>query len=303
MSDLSQGERYLIEQIRKGDAEAWSQLVERFQGRLLAFSRSRGINRSDGEDLVQETFVQFLKGLAAYRQEASLETYLFMILRRRIVDFLRGRRVSACGGGQESDDGDASSSSDPIVRAAAPDLTASAYARRDERLHRERGALAESLADMINRLKETEDFRDLQIMEMLFYAQMRNKDIGRLSGMDEKAIALLKHRWLKQLRERVGQRLKGVDLSAIEDPGCADSLLTEIWDEQRLSCPKRSTVGGYMLGTLEKGWHAYVDFHINQLGCRFCKANLEDLREEKQEAPRQLRDRLMQSTVGFFRKA
>ena len=76
MSDLSQGERYLIEQIRKGDAEAWSQLVERFQGRLLAFSRSRGINRSDGEDLVQETFVQFLKGLAAYRRVNQLAMQL-----------------------------------------------------------------------------------------------------------------------------------------------------------------------------------------------------------------------------------
>ena len=300
MSDLSQGERYLVEQIRRGDAEAWSQLVERFQGRLLAFARSRGINRSDAEDLVQETFVQFLKGLVAYRGEASLETYLFMILRRRIVDHLRGKRVSACGG-LDDDDSD-SNSGDPIARAPAPDLTASTYARRDERLHRERAALAESLGEMIKRLKENEDFRDLQIMEMVFYAQMRNKDIGRLSGMDEKAIALLKHRWLKQLRERVGSRLKGVDVSAIEDPGCADSLLTEIWEEHRLSCPKRSTVGGYLLKTLERAWHEYVEFHLNTLGCRFCKANLEDLKEERQEAPRQLRDRLMQSTVGFFRK-
>jgi RNA polymerase sigma factor (sigma-70 family) len=302
MSDLSQGERYLVEQIRGGDAEAWSQLVERFQGRLLAFARSRGINRSDGEDLVQETFVQFLKGLVAYRGAASLETYLFMILRRRIVDHLRGKRVSACGGGLDEDDSD-SSSGDPIARAPAPDLTASTYARRDERLHRERAALAESLGEMINRLKENQDFRDLQIMEMVFYAQMRNKDIGRMSGMDEKAIALLKHRWLKQLRERVGSKLKGVDVSAIEDPGAADSLLTEIWEEHRLSCPKRSTVGGYLLKTLDKPWHDYVDFHLNTLACRFCKANLEDLKEEKQEAPRQLRDRLMQSTVGFFRKA
>jgi hypothetical protein len=155
---------------------------------------------------------------------------------------------------------------------------------------------------MINRLKENEDFRDLRIMEMLFYAQMRNKDIGRLSEMDEKAIALLKHRWLKQLRERVGSRLKGLDVSAIEDPGCADSLLTEIWEEHRLSCPKRSTVGGYLLKTLDRPWQEYVEFHLNTLGCRFCKANLEDLKEEKQEAPRKLRDRLMQSTVGFFRK-
>jgi len=90
MSELSQGEQYLIDQIRAGSAEGWSQLVERFEGRLIAFATSRSIKRADAEDLVQETFVKFLGGLPTYREEASLETYLFMILRRRIIDFLRG---------------------------------------------------------------------------------------------------------------------------------------------------------------------------------------------------------------------
>jgi hypothetical protein len=62
-------------------------------------------------------------------------------------------------------------------------------------------------------------------------------------------------------------------------------------------------VGGYLLGTLDTNWHDYVDFHINQLGCRFCKANLEDLKTQSAHEPRVLVDRIMQSTVGFFRKA
>src|SRR3954463_1003587 len=96
MSELSQGEQYLVDQIRAGSSEGWSQLVERFEGRLLAFAASRSIKRADPEDLVQETFVKSLGGLKTYRKEASLETYLFMILRRRIIDFLRGRKPSIC---------------------------------------------------------------------------------------------------------------------------------------------------------------------------------------------------------------
>jgi len=299
MNDLTQAERYLIDQIRQGSPDAWSQLVERYQGRLLAFARSRSIGHADSEDLVQETFLQFLKGLPAFREEASLETYLFVILRRRIIDWMRGRKVNACAM-QDSPDDDGSGPRQLDV--AAPDLTASAYARRDERITIERKALAEALAELINVLKNETDFRDLKIIEMLFYGQLRNKDIGRLAGMDEKNVALIKHRWLKQLRASVAQRLRNVDLSALEEPGCADSLLTEIWEEQRLSCPKRSTVGGYLLNTLDKPWHDYVDFHINQLGCRFCRANLEDLQSQTAQAPRVLRDRIMQSTVGFFRK-
>ncbi|HEX2972211.1 MAG TPA: sigma-70 family RNA polymerase sigma factor [Tepidisphaeraceae bacterium] len=302
MNDLTQAERYLLEQTRQGSPQAWEQLVDRYQGRLLAFARSRAVNRSDAEDLVQETFMQFLKGLPGFREEASLETWLFMILRRRIVDLMRGRRVLVCDM-QESRGDEESGGSSNLIEVAAPDLTASAYARRDERLEHERNALSESLAELISGLKEAQNFRDLKIIEMLFYGQIRNKDIAKLAGLDEKNIALIKHRWLKQLRQRVAQRLKGVDLSAIEEPGCADSLLTEIWEEQRLSCPKRSTVGGYLLNTLEPAWHEYVEFHIQKLGCRFCRANLEDLQAETQESPRAMRDRIMESTVGFFRKS
>ena len=56
-----------------------------------------------------------------------------------------------------------------------------------------RHALADALNGLIERLKEAENFRDLQIIEMLFYAQIRNKNAAKVLDMDEKAIALIKH--------------------------------------------------------------------------------------------------------------
>ena len=61
-------------------------------------------------------------------------------------------------------------------------------------------------------------------------------------------------------------------------------------------------LGRFVLGTLEPAWHSYVDFHVNKLGCQFCRANLEDLRKQSEQQPRALHDRVLQSTVGFFRK-
>jgi hypothetical protein len=47
-----------------------------------------------------------------------------------------------------------------------------------------------------------------------------------------------------------------------------------------------------------------VDFHLNRLGCRFCRANLEDLRRRDVEDKSQsLYVRIMESTVGFLRKS
>ena len=78
-------------------------------------------------------------------------------------------------------------------------------------------------------------------------------------------------------------------------------MLSRIWQEHRLSCPKRSTIGAYLLGTLAQPWHDYVAFHLDQLGCHFCRANLSDLqREQSGSQPRALRDRILESTVGFL---
>jgi hypothetical protein len=136
---------------------------------------------------------------------------------------------------------------------------------------------------------------------MLFYAQQRNNAIAAKLNLDEKYIALVKHRWLKRLRAHVEGATTTDDADATHP--AHDSLLSDVWEEYRPSCPKRSTLGGHLLGTLDEPWRSYVAFHVDYLGCRFCIANLDDLRRETAKEQDVLRDRIMQSSVGFFRRA
>ncbi len=311
MSDLSEADRFLLEQIRQGDADGWRQLVERYQGRLVAFARSRLRQQADAEDLVQDTLMGFLKGLADFRGQASIETYLFTILRRKIINWFRGRRMTVCLlqdtlGGGDSETSDAGPA--PADRMPAPDPTASWYVRRDEAHDIQRAALSAALRELINGLKESQNFRDLQVVEMLFYCQLRNKDAAAIASLDEKHVALIKHRCLKQIRHDVQHRLRaaasGFESSAgpAADFGPAsDAIITEIWQEHRPSCLKRSTIGAYLLGTLDAPWRDYVTFHLERLACQFCRANLEDLQRQTADgASRSLRDRIMESTIGFL---
>jgi len=290
MTEWTQAERYLLEQIRAGDAEAWTQLVERYQGRLLAFARSRGVKEADAEDLVQDSFVQFLKGLAKFRGESSVETFLFVIVRRQVAEHFRGKQSRLC---RLTESLDAQSSP---VELAAPDPTASWYVRRDEDRERDQGALATALRQLTDRLRDQLDFQSLQMLELLFYAQARNKDIAAILGVEEQAVGLQKHRWLAQLRRQIGQ-FEGSE----SEVDRLDPLLTQVWESQRPTCPKRTTIGGYILGSLEEPWQRYVDFHLHRLGCAFCQANLYDLQKQELANAGVLRDRIVQSTVGFMR--
>ncbi len=308
MGSLTEAEQYLLDEIRRGGQNAWSQLVERYQGRLLAFARGKSRGSADAEDLVQDTFVSFLRALSSFRGQASLETYLFSILRRKIIDLYRGKRMGVCllQDGLPADESSGTSAADDI---AAPDPTASWYVRREEDHGLKRSALSAALDQLIRTFKQSLNFRDLQIVELLFYCQARNKDIARIAGVSVNHVAVIKHRCLNAIREAVlgelPQQADAADLFTGADgpmPASADSMIASIWQEQRLSCPKRSTLGAFLLGTLEPAWSDYISFHLDQLGCRFCRANLEDLRlQTASESGGQLRERIMESTVGFLK--
>ena len=68
-------ESLLVSDIRHGKPDAWRRLIDEYEGRLLAFVRSRlGVGKaSSGEDVVQETFIGFLNSLPNYDARRPLE--------------------------------------------------------------------------------------------------------------------------------------------------------------------------------------------------------------------------------------
>jgi len=81
--------------------------------------------------------------------------------------------------------------------------------------------------------------------------------------------------------------------------------LGEIWRRHRLSCPSREQLGSYLLEALPDEAADYVTFHLEVIGCRYCKANLADLEEQEAEAPEEVetrRRKYFQSSVGHLRR-
>jgi hypothetical protein len=94
------------------------------------------------------------------------------------------------------------------------------------------------------------------------------------------------------------------DLSAINarrDAGVHS--LGEIWRRHRLSCPTREQLGSLLLGTLPSQQCEYIRFHIDVVGCRLCRANLADLKNQQAEGAevaQTRRKRYFQSSAGYL---
>jgi RNA polymerase sigma factor (sigma-70 family) len=300
MNRVTKAEQYLLDKIRRGNTQAWSEFVDRYRGRLLSFAQAKLPQSADAEDAVQETFIAFVKSLQSYRGECALETYLFALLRRKIIDSYRSRQskhVCLIQDTYESLSDD--TPLDPFADVAGPAQTASWYVKADEQYELQKHTLTDALSQLVDGFKSSLNFRDLQITELLFYCHFSNKDVAKIMGLKEKAIALIKHRSLKQIRKRIETSRLPIGPSS-ED---FENLMTDIWKLQRFSCPKRSTIGAYVLGTLDQQWRRYVDFHVNTVGCRFCMANLHDLQEQSaQKQSKRFQARIMESTAGFLKK-
>jgi hypothetical protein len=81
--------------------------------------------------------------------------------------------------------------------------------------------------------------------------------------------------------------------------------LGSIWRRRRLSCPSRATLGSFLLGVLPEEEADYFRFHLNVVGCRYCQANLADLKNQQSEradAARTRRHKYFQSSAGLLQR-
>jgi RNA polymerase sigma-70 factor, ECF subfamily len=81
----------LIARWSAGDERAATHLVERHAPALARFAASLG-QRSDIDEVVQDTFVRAFGSIGSFRADSSLRTWLFTIERRLILDRRRAER-------------------------------------------------------------------------------------------------------------------------------------------------------------------------------------------------------------------
>jgi hypothetical protein len=105
-----------------------------------------------------------------------------------------------------------------------------------------------------------------------------------------------------ELRRSAELRARLADLMEQRDQG--GHTVGEIWRRGRVSCPTRHELGALLLGAVDAARGAYLQFHLDVVGCRICAANLEDLRRhpDPPAAVEQRRRKFFESSAGNLRR-
>lgn len=213
MAKANEIDRLLIGRIRGGDTDAWTELIARYEGRLLAFVDSRLSNRSASEDIVQEAFVGFLNSLPNYDGKRPLESYLFSICAYKLTDHLRreGRRPAI-----PLSTGSETSLQWQLKGNARP---ASSIARSVERKKIEEEAIIEAIAMQVEKWKSKDDWTKLKCIELLFVKGSANKEVAELLSVSEQQVANFKFDFLSRMR------------TLIKRQGLSAELFPELYEE------------------------------------------------------------------------
>jgi RNA polymerase sigma-70 factor (ECF subfamily) len=73
----------LLERLRARDEQAFVELIDRYHGPLLRLALAFVPSRAVAEEVVQETWVGVLNGLATFEGRSTLKTWIFRILSNR----------------------------------------------------------------------------------------------------------------------------------------------------------------------------------------------------------------------------
>lgn len=96
------GEEYLLNRARSGDAEAFGALVKVHTAALYAFLRARSPDAEAAADLTQECFLRAWQSIGQFRGEASFRTWLYRIgLNLAIRESQQRRRMAPQAPGPE----------------------------------------------------------------------------------------------------------------------------------------------------------------------------------------------------------
>ena len=173
--------RELLLRARAGDTQAFCQLIEPLQTRLLRQAAALSRDLSVADDLVSETLVEAWRSLHRYNESCRLSTWLYAILLHRYQKSVRRAASRPVAGG-----GDIESHQENLP---STELTPSENAARDEFSARMRGC--------IERLPE----KHREVILLRFFEDASLADMANALGCSVGTVKSRLHHALEKLRK------------------------------------------------------------------------------------------------------
>ena len=189
----------LIRRLRVGDEQAFVALVERYNSSMLRMASSFVPNRAVAEEVVQDTWLAVLRGIAGFEGRSSLRTWVFAILvnRARSTGTREQRSIPVADTG-------------PVVDSSrfGPDGTWSSPPEHWIEEAEDRLA-AGKLADLLRSAMDDLPVRQREVVVLHDMEGMSSEEVCKVLAISEGNQRVLLHRGRSKLRQVLETALRG----------------------------------------------------------------------------------------------
>jgi RNA polymerase sigma-70 factor, ECF subfamily len=185
-----------IAQLRRGDLDALSSLLARYQNRLYRYLLRMVRQPAEAEDLFQQTWLRVAEKIHSYDQRRNFEAWLFTLARNLAIDHLRRVRPESL---DEPVGGEGSGASSET---AAARLVSRETPALDRVLARERSS---RLADAMEMLPVIQR----EVLTLRFEEEMKLEEIAEILGAPLSTVKTRLRRGLEHLRGNLESRFPG----------------------------------------------------------------------------------------------
>ncbi|MBW8323535.1 MAG: RNA polymerase sigma factor [Prolixibacteraceae bacterium] len=177
---------YYIEAVRKGDVQAFSFLVEKYQKLVYTLALKLLKKPEDAEEMAQDTFIKAYQKLDSYEGKSKFSTWLYSITYNACISELRKRRIEF----KSLDDRQISDQDEQKMHD---------YYRETKKEDQEK-----YLNLALEKLPE-----DDQVLVTLYYYESQSMDeISMITGLTVSNIKVKIHRARKQMYSLLHEKLK-----------------------------------------------------------------------------------------------
>lgn len=182
-----------VAQLRRGDLDALSTLVSRYQNRLYRFLLRLVRDRAEAEDLFQQTWVHVAEKIRRFDPSRNFDAWLFTVARNLAIDHLRRIRPASLDQPVSEDESQGTAVDRLVSKNPAPlDLVL-----ENERARRLGTALEE--LPLVYR----------EVMTLRFEEEMKIEEIAQVLDVPLSTVKSRLRRSLEQMRHSLETRYAG----------------------------------------------------------------------------------------------
>jgi RNA polymerase sigma factor (sigma-70 family) len=172
----------IISRVLKGDQQIYAQLVDRYRNYIFTLVLRMVENREDAEEISQDIFVKAYRSLADFRGESKFSTWLYIIVQRTCITFLRKKKLQTVSIENEK--------TGIQVENQQSAFSANLVEQKSKHL-------------MVNEAIGMLSADDAQIITLFYKAEQSLEEMGTILGMEPNTVKVKLHRARQRLKEKM----------------------------------------------------------------------------------------------------